>query len=127
AFVRGLRPPTRTATDAAGERAFHSFGCATSHVPDMPPATNLFSDLCVHHMGDALADGISDHEARGDEFRTTPLWGVRFKKFYLHDGRAGTLEDAVRAHAGEASDAVHAYQTAGEDDRAALLRFLRTL
>src|SRR5436190_21127823 len=43
-------------------------------------------------MGDALADGISDHEARRDEFRTTPLWGVRFRRFYLHDGRATALE-----------------------------------
>jgi CxxC motif-containing protein (DUF1111 family) len=127
AFVRGLEPPGRAGTDAPGERAFHSFGCATCHVPDMPPATGVFSDFCVHRMGDALADGIFDHEAQGDEFRTTPLWGLRLKRFYLHDGRATALEDAVLAHGGEASDAVHAYENAGSDERAALLRFLKTL
>ncbi|TMB57386.1 MAG: hypothetical protein E6J56_04770 [Deltaproteobacteria bacterium] len=78
-------------------------------------------------MGDALADGISDHEARRDEFRTTPLWGVRFRRFYLHDGRATAFEDAVRAHGGEAADAAQAYENAGTDERAALLRFLGTL
>jgi len=127
AFLRGLEPPARAGTDAAGERAFQSFGCATCHVPDMPPAVNVFSDFCVHRMGEGLADGIFDHEARGDEFRTTPLWGVRLKTAYLHDGRAATLEDAVRAHGGEASDAVRAFESAAEDQRAALVRFLRTL
>ena len=127
AFVRGLEPPPRAGTDPAGERAFHAFGCATCHVPDMPPAANVFSDFCLHRMGDALADGIFDHEARGDEFRTTPLWGIRFKTTYLHDGRATTLQDAVRAHGGEASDAVRAYDKAGEEDRTALIRFLGML
>src|SRR5262249_24519891 len=73
ACVRGLQPPGRAGTDAPGERAFRSFGCPACHVPDMPPAAGVFSDFCVHRMGNALADGISDHEARGDEFRTTPL------------------------------------------------------
>ena len=56
-----------------------------------------------------------------------PLWGVRFRKFYLLDGRATALEDAVRAHGGEAADAAQAYENAGTDERAALLRFLGTL
>jgi CxxC motif-containing protein (DUF1111 family) len=127
AFVRGLQPPGRNGTDPAGEAAFHSFGCAVCHVPDMPPATNVFSDFCAHRMGHALADGMLDREAKGDEFGTAPLQGLRFRKLYLHDGRATTLDAAIIAHGGEAQSAVTAYQNAPSDQRAALLRFLQTL
>ena len=127
AFVRGLRPPGRSGTDPAGEAAFHSFGCAGCHVPDMPPANGVFSDFCLHGMGDGLADAILDHEAKGDEFRTTPLWGLRFKKRYLHDGRATSLDAAILAHGGEAAGAVSAYEQAPSEHRASLLAFLRTL
>jgi CxxC motif-containing protein (DUF1111 family) len=127
AFVRGLQPPGRNGNDPVGEQVFHRLECATCHVPDMPPAHGVYSDFCVHGMGEALADGIVDHEAQGDEFRTTPLWGLRFKKFYLHDGRATTLDAAILAHAGEAQGAADAYKAAPDEQRAALLRFLGTL
>jgi CxxC motif-containing protein (DUF1111 family) len=127
AYIRGLRPAPRDGTDAAGENAFRSLGCARCHVPDMAPAVGVYSDFCLHRMGDGLADGIFDHEAKGDEFRSTPLWGLRFRSFYLHDGRATTLHDAITAHGGQATDAVNAYRSASEEQRAALLRFLKTL
>jgi CxxC motif-containing protein (DUF1111 family) len=38
----------------------------------------VFSDLLVHDMGPELADGIVQESAGGSEFRTAPLWGVRF-------------------------------------------------
>jgi CxxC motif-containing protein (DUF1111 family) len=127
AYVRELQPPPRDGNDEEGEAAFKSFGCASCHVPDMPPAMGVYSNFCLHRMGDTLADGILDHEAKGDEFRPTPLWGLRFRSFYLHDGRAMTLHDAISAHGGQAADAVVAYRDASEDQRAALLRFLKTL
>jgi hypothetical protein len=127
AYIRGLQPPARNGTDAAGEAAFKSLGCAGCHVPDMPPAMGVYSNFCVHRMGDGLADGIFDHEAKGDEFRTTPLWGLRFRPLYLHDGRATTLDEAITAHGGEAEGTVSAYRNAPAEQRAALLRFLGTL
>jgi CxxC motif-containing protein (DUF1111 family) len=127
AFIRGLRPPGRNGTDAAGEAAFGAFGCAVCHVPNMPPAEGVFSDFCLHRMGDALANGIFDRYAGGDEFRTKPLQGLRFRTLYLHDGRARTLEEAIAAHGGEALDAMNAYFNAPAEQRAALLRFLNTL
>ncbi len=127
AYIRGLQPPARNGTDAAGEAAFQSFGCASCHVPDMPPAMGVYSDFCLHRMGDRLADGIFDHEAKGDEFRATPLWGLRFRSLYLHDGRATTLDDAISAHGGEATRTIVAYRNATEEQRVALLRFLKTL
>jgi CxxC motif-containing protein (DUF1111 family) len=127
AYIRSLPPPARNGGDPAGESAFRSFGCAACHVPDMPPATGVFSDFCVHSMGNALADGIVDHTAQSDEFRTAPLWGLRFRKIYLHDGRAKTLNEAIMMHDGEAQGASRAYAVAAPDERAALLRFLDTL
>ena len=127
AYVRGLKPPGRNGTDAAGEAVFQELGCASCHVPDMPPADDVYSDFCLHRMGDVLADGIFDHEAKGDEYRTSPLWGLRFRNLYLHDGRADTLEEAIESHGGEADPAASAFRSASSDRREALLRFLRTL
>ncbi len=127
AYILGLQAPARNGTDVAGDAAFRSLGCAGCHVPDMAPAMGVYSDFCLHRMGDALADGIFDHEAKGDEFRSTPLWGLRFRSLYLHDGRATTLHDAINAHGGDATNAAVAYRNATEEERAALLRFLKTL
>lgn len=127
AFVRGLQAPARNGNDAEGEAAFQAFGCASCHVQHMEPARNVFSDFCVHAMGADLADGIVDHEAQGDEFRTTPLWGLRFRTLFLHDGRATTLEDAIQAHGGEGAAAAKAFREAPPEQRAALMRFLATL
>ncbi|HXO59434.1 MAG TPA: hypothetical protein VN834_06495, partial [Candidatus Acidoferrum sp.] len=33
-----------------------------------------------------------------DEFRTTPLWGVGQRLFFLHDGRTSDLMAAIQAH-----------------------------
>ena len=54
-------------------------------------------------MGDELADGIEMGIASGREFRTAPLWGVGATGPYLHDGRADTLDAAIRLHGGEAA------------------------
>ncbi|TMB09207.1 MAG: hypothetical protein E6J66_15290, partial [Deltaproteobacteria bacterium] len=32
--------------------------------------------------------------------RTQPLWGLRTQANMLHDGRATTINDAIRAHDG---------------------------
>src|SRR5260221_4566575 len=56
-----------------------------------------FSDLLIHHMGKGLADDITQGAATGDMFRSTPLWGVGQRRFFLHDGRADDLMKAVEA------------------------------
>ena len=35
-----------------------------------------YTDLLVHDMGPALADGRRDFLASGSEWRTPPLWGI---------------------------------------------------
>jgi CxxC motif-containing protein (DUF1111 family) len=57
-----------------------------------------FSDFALHHMGATLADGVNQGLAGSDEFRTAPLWGIGQRLFFLHDGRAGNLLQAIQGH-----------------------------
>jgi hypothetical protein len=84
AFIRGLRPPGRNGTDAAGEAAFGTFGCAVCHVPNMPPAEGVFSDFCLHRMG-----------GRTRQWHLRPL---RRRRRVPHQAAAGApLQDSVSA------------------------------
>jgi CxxC motif-containing protein (DUF1111 family) len=84
-------------------------------------------------MGEGLADGRSDYRATGSEWRTPPLWGIGVTQRvlpgagYLHDGRARTLAEAILWHGGEAAESREAFRTMAEEERAALLAFLRAL
>jgi CxxC motif-containing protein (DUF1111 family) len=62
----------------------------------------LYSDLLLHDMG-SLGDGIAQADAGMREMRTAPLWGLHARTPFLHDGRAPTLDAAIRAHDGEAA------------------------
>jgi len=87
----------------------------------------------LHDMGDGLADGRPDFLASGSEWRTMPLWGIGlFPKtngtaFYLHDGRARTIEEAILWHGGEAQKAKETYMKLTSTDRSKLLKFLNSL
>jgi CxxC motif-containing protein (DUF1111 family) len=58
---------------------------------------------------------------------TRPLWGVGSTAPYLHDGRASTLEEAIRAHGGEGEAARDAYDDLDEEKRAQIIAFLNSL
>jgi CxxC motif-containing protein (DUF1111 family) len=97
---------------------------------------NMYSDLLVHHMGANLADDIIQGQAGPDEFRTTPLWGVGQRIFFLHDGRTADLLKAIRAHASpateqypasEANSVVQRFTHLTPADQQAILDFLRSL
>ncbi len=85
---------------------------------------NLYSDLLLHDMG-TLGDGIRQGQATGTEFRTAPLWGLRFRRLFLHDGRATTLDQAIRLHGGEALGSISRYNALPLTDRNELFNFLR--
>jgi Di-haem oxidoreductase, putative peroxidase len=99
-----------SASAANGQNLFNQIGCNLCHTSQMQTApvmlsavlqnrpANLFSDLLVHHMGVALADGVTQGAAGPDEFRTTPLWGLGPRIFFLHDGRTTDLLQAILAH-----------------------------
>jgi CxxC motif-containing protein (DUF1111 family) len=84
-------------------------------------------------MGPALADGRPDFLASGNEWRTPPLWGIGLipvvngHSFYLHDGRARNLQEAILWHGGEAENARLAYMQLSAAQRNQLIRFLESL
>lgn len=131
-FLRELAAPAPLPmNDRArrGETLFFSTGCAKCHVPNLKqtgePAL-AYTDLLIHDMGPDLADQVTQLLADGSEFRTQPLWGVRFTAPFLHDGRAATLDDAIRAHGGEAQAIRDAYAALPQADKDAIVAFLET-
>jgi CxxC motif-containing protein (DUF1111 family) len=46
---------------------------------------------------------------------------------YLHDGRAATLEEAIRLHAGQAARAAQHYAGLSKLEQVQLVAFLKTL
>jgi len=139
-FMRLLAPVPPLAGDsvsASGALVFREVGCAVCHVQSYksgqsPVAAlanktvDLYSDLLLHDMG-KLGDGIAQPPASMVEMRTAPLWGLRLRDRYLHDGRASTLDMAILAHDGEAKVARDRYSKLTAAKKSALMAFLATL
>jgi Di-haem oxidoreductase, putative peroxidase len=169
-FTDGPQPAANPSASAQrGQVVFNNIGCALCHTPQMMTApvmnsavlenrpVNLYSDLLVHHMGPGLADNIIQGAAGPDEFRTTPLWGVGQRLFFLHDGRTTDLLQAILQHysaagsvtvnvsllsgsclvlcldvtqsysASEANGVVQNFKNLSASDQQAVLDFLRSL
>lgn len=148
-YMQTLGVPARRAvsdeTALHGETLFNVFGCSSCHVetfrtetldgvPEVERQTiHPYTDLLLHDMGPALADGRPDYEATGSEWRTPPLWGVGMLKTVnghdrlLHDGRARGFAEAILWHGGEADRARERFRNASVRDRSALLEFLGSL
>ncbi|MBX7193369.1 MAG: c-type cytochrome [Sandaracinaceae bacterium] len=119
-----------TAVTIAGRERFEAAGCEGCHVETLRgPRGHIhpFSDLLIHDMGPELADGLPFGLATGSEFRTQPLWGIAATGPYLHDGRAGTIDEAIRMHAGEAEISRDAYLALSDDERSSVIEFLLSL
>ena len=114
-----------------------------------------YTDLLVHDMGEGLADGRPEGDVRGHagsdtegragggapdrggasgrEWRTAPLWGIGLTEVvnghtrFLHDGRARNLIEAILWHGGEAQPSRDAFRAMSNEERDALLAFLRSL
>jgi len=128
AYVRGLAPPLRASNNPRGESLFRAIGCAACHRPNTSDRVRgTYTDLCLHKMGPGLDDGVGADNLASEEWRTPPLWGMRFRAAFLHDHRARTPEDAISHHGGEAQTARDAFFALPEADRAALRDFLSTL
>jgi hypothetical protein len=133
-----LTPNKKVKGTGRGRGLFKKIGCIGCHVEKMKTGDSpskafrrqqvrLFSDLLLHDMGPALADGIEQGQATGNEFRTAPLWGVGRRGPFLHDGRAATLLDAVVAHGGEAQAVRDRFMALEAKDRDAIVLFLSSL
>ncbi len=132
-------PPTKplTISNVFGAKLFLDVGCASCHTPFMMTGVSttaalnlkvvpLYSDLLLHDMG-RLGDGIVQDSAGANDMRTAPLWGVGASAPYLHDGRARTLDDAIRAHDGEGRSARDWYLRLTPSQRDLLIDFLNSI
>jgi len=138
AFLNTIDPPVPTSNclSSPGGAVFANIGCSTCHTPAIrgpgSPTTSeqlvhLYSDLLVHPMGVALDDGINQGLAKTNEFRTAPLWRVSDRAHFLHDGRAFTIKDAIRAHGGHAEAARMAFDALNPSDQTLLLSYLNCI
>lgn len=147
-YTASLAVPARRNTEdkavLKGKALFLQSQCAECHIPKIKTGTEgvkafhnqtifPYTDLLLHNMGDQLADQRQDGLANGKEWRTPPLWGIGLAKtvngavFFMHDGRARTLEEAILWHGGEAQEAKSLYMNLKREDRNLLLKFLESL
>lgn len=148
-YTRHLAVPKRRNIDQRavkyGKTIFQSIECAACHVsgqitainPEFPALSQQriypYTDMLLHDMGEGLADNRPEFLATGSEWRTPPLWGLGYTEevggqaFYLHDGRARTIEEAILWHGGEAETSRNAYVALPSAQRQALIKFLESL
>lgn len=171
-FVDAPQPAPMTPSANHGRQIFDEVGCALCHTPSFKTpgmvnpgwpsqeigshvealrgkTVNLFSDLLVHHMGATMADNVVQGNAGADEFRTTPLWGIGQRLFFLHDGRTSDLLVAIEDHfspahsdggdnpakdaqsssygPSEANRVIFRFNMLSERDKQDVLNFLRSL
>jgi len=150
--VPGQCPGGVASSCTNGQTQFNNVGCVLCHTTSFTTPSSsitalsnqtatLFSDLLVHHMGPCLADNVSQGQAQGDEFRTTPLWGVGQRYFFIHDGRTSDIVQAVEDHSdagqnclnnlqyppSEADAVVQQFNALSPQNQQDLINFLRSL
>jgi len=148
-YAENLAVPARREADdpvvLRGKKLFYESGCSNCHrpkfvthrLPERPEQSFQliwpYSDLLLHDMGEGLADHRPEARASGTEWRTAPLWGIGMTKqvsghsYFLHDGRARNLIEAVLWHGGEAETAKNTVIDMTKTDRNALITFLESL
>lgn len=148
-YSQNLAVPARRDIDRPevlrGKRMFYEAGCTACHTPKFVTSRKApnkaqkfqliwpYSDFLLHDMGEGLADGQRVGDATGSEWRTPPLWGIGLTKtvnghtFFLHDGRARNLTEAILWHGGEAQAARDRFAGLPKADRDALVTFLESL
>ncbi len=148
-YIRTLAVPARRDWELPevlkGKELFTKTGCTSCHRPEMTTGKNItpgylagqtirpYTDLLLHDMGEGLADNRPDGGADGNEWRTAPLWGIGLQKtvskhtFFLHDGRARSIEEAILWHGGEAEKAKSNFKALKKKDRELVIRFIESL
>lgn len=140
-----------------GEQMFYQAKCHLCHVTTLhtkPRGSRLlngtelpwlgsqtihpYSDFLLHDMGsEIMGVGLNDNYvsglAAGNEWRTTPLWGIGLQEkvnghtYFLHDGRARNFVEAIMWHGGEGEASKNLFKAMDKTDRDALVTFLESL
>lgn len=148
-YSRNLAVPARRDVGAPqvlrGKELFYNSGCIACHTPKFQTSKDAlnveqrdlliwpYSDMLLHDLGAGLADNRPEGVANGQEWRTPPLWGIGLTKtvnkhtFFLHDGRARSLLEAILWHGGEAQNSRDIVVEMDTADRQSLIKFLESL
>jgi CxxC motif-containing protein (DUF1111 family) len=148
-YIQSLAVPARRNIDdpevKKGKQIFASIGCGSCHTAKQKTTVNVvfpeisnqvifpYTDLLLHDLGEGLSDQRPEFLANGNEWRTSPLWGIGLTGSvnghtnFLHDGRARDFKEAILWHGGEAQPAADKFKTMPRADREALLKFLKSL
>lgn len=160
-YMQSLGVPARRDVNdpqvQCGEQMFYEAKCHLCHVTTLhtrPRGSTLlnnttlpwlggqtihpYSDFLIHDMGsEIMGVGLNDNYvsglARGNEWRTTPLWGIGLQErvnghtYFLHDGRARNFVEAIMWHGGEGEASKNLFKKMTKTDREALVRFLQSL
>ncbi|MGH7176665.1 MAG: di-heme oxidoredictase family protein, partial [Tepidisphaeraceae bacterium] len=68
-----------------------------------------FGDFLLHDIG--TGDGIVQNggPSTRNKVRTVPLWGLRARGRFMHDGLSFSLTDAILRHRGQAENTRRAF------------------
>ena len=151
-FMAATRAPGRQnpipAAAVRGDPLFNQVGCAVCHTRNLttaPAGTVInggaftvpaalgdkiihpFSDFALHDVG--TGDGIVQNagQSTANQMRTAPLWGIRARNRFMHDGLSVNVSETIQRHAGHATAARNAFNALTASQRADLLAFVLSL
>ncbi|MCU1265135.1 MAG: hypothetical protein JWM21_1453 [Acidobacteria bacterium] len=151
-FMAATRAPGRQnpipASATRGDPLFTSAGCAVCHTRTFQTAApgtlinggafavptalgnkiiHPFSDFALHDIG--TGDGIVQNagQSSANQMRTAPLWGIRARNRFMHEGLNVTITDVINLHAGQATAARNAFNSLSAASRADLVAFVLSL
>jgi CxxC motif-containing protein (DUF1111 family) len=153
-FIRATKAPPRDEARAAtpdaqaGAELFDRLKCSVCHVPSIitapggtvinggafivPPALgnkiiHPYGDYLLHDVG--TGDGIVQNGpvSTRNKMRTAPLWGLRTRSRYMHDGASLTVEEAILRHGGQAAAVTEKFRSLSRKKKNRLLAFLDSL
>ena len=151
-FLAATRAPGRqnpiSAAAVRGDPLFTQVGCASCHTRTFTtaPAGTLinggaftvpaalgdkiihpFSDFALHDVG--TGDGIVQNagQSSANQMKTAPLWGIRARNRFMHDGLSVNVSETIQRHAGQATAARNAFNALTAQQRSDLLFFVLSL
>jgi CxxC motif-containing protein (DUF1111 family) len=151
-FMAATRAPGRQnpipAAATRGDPLFTSVGCAVCHTRTFTTAApgtlinggaftvptalgnkiiHPFSDFALHDIG--TGDGIVQNagQSSANQMRTAPLWGIRARGRFMHDGQNITITDSINRHAGQATAARNNFNALSAASRSDLVAFVLSL
>ena len=151
-FMAATRAPGRQnpipAAATRGDSLFNAVGCAVCHTRTLTTAApgtlinggafavptalgnkiiHPFSDFALHNIG--TGDGIVQNAGQGsaNQMRTAPLWGIRGRNRFLHQGLNVTIFDVIQLHAGQATTARNNFNSLTAGQQNDLIAFVLSL